>query len=131
EAAATLRDKLHTLARGGLPVDDPRIRHDLRTPLNHVLGYGEMLAQEAADEGRDDLQGDLEGVVRAGREILERLDEVLAAARAAAPPEAPRRHERAAVLAFDVPALGGPDLPDDIAPALALLEALDACARRH
>src|SRR5690242_9885359 len=27
------------------------LRHDLRTPLNHIIGYGEMLMEDAEDRG--------------------------------------------------------------------------------
>lgn len=130
-AAEALRERLRALAVGELPLDDPRVRHDLRTPLNHVLGYGEMLAQEAGDEGRDDLHAELDGIVRAGREILERLDDVLAAARAArGAAERPRRIGRAAVLAFDLPAFDAA-LPDTLGGAPELVAALVERARRH
>ena len=29
------------------------IRHDLRTPINHVIGYSEMLQEMAEDDGQD------------------------------------------------------------------------------
>jgi two-component system, NtrC family, sensor kinase len=29
------------------------LRHDLRTPLNHIIGYGEMLIEDAEDRGDD------------------------------------------------------------------------------
>ncbi len=28
-----------------------QLLHDLRTPVNHIMGYSEMLAEQAADEG--------------------------------------------------------------------------------
>lgn len=128
-AARDLRSRLHALSHGQLPLDDPSIRHDLRTPLNHVLGYGEMLAQEAVELGRDDLCAPLDDIVRAGREILDRLDDVLAAARAALSARAePRLVEGAGVLAFDLPGLGLPERPPD---PRQLLEALEHALARH
>lgn len=128
-AALDLRERLHAFTRGELAIDDPSIRHDLRTPLNHVLGYGEMLAHEAADLGRDDARLPLESIVRAGREILTRLDEVLAVARSAAPIQAaPRLVEQAAVLAFD---LHGLALPESADAPRRLLETLEAAVARH
>ncbi len=40
------------------PSDFSRIRHDLRTPVNHILGYAEMLLEDETlpAEFRDDLQ---------------------------------------------------------------------------
>ena len=54
-----------------MPVDDAfgsRLRHDLRTPINAVKGYGEMLLEDAqgpaAAEFVDDLQKMLEATER-------------------------------------------------------------------
>ncbi len=40
------------------PSDFSRIRHDLRTPVNHILGYAEMLMEDESlpEEFREDLQ---------------------------------------------------------------------------
>jgi len=54
------------------------VRHDLRTPLNHILGYCEMLQEEAADQGWDDLLPELDRVAASGRELLGLLDQLLA-----------------------------------------------------
>ncbi len=50
------------------------LRHELRTPINHIVGYGEMVAEELADLGRDDLVGDLGKVQAAARRLLELID---------------------------------------------------------
>src|ERR1700747_1001733 len=36
------------------------LRHDLRTPINAIKGYGEMLREDAADGGADRLVADLD-----------------------------------------------------------------------
>lgn len=54
-----------------------QMRHDLRTPLNHIIGYGEMLLQEAEDLGASQLLPDLSRVVRTGRQILADIDELV------------------------------------------------------
>ena len=51
-----------------------RIRHDLRTPVNHIIGYAEILAEEAEDEERDQLKRDLEKIRDAGRTWLELME---------------------------------------------------------
>jgi len=51
--------------------------HELRTPLNAIIGYSEILAEEATDEGRDDLLPDLEKITGAGRHLLDLIDAVL------------------------------------------------------
>ena len=37
-------------------------RHDLRTPINAILGYSEMLLENARDEGNDSRAVDLERI---------------------------------------------------------------------
>jgi two-component system sensor histidine kinase/response regulator len=50
----------HTLPSG--------LIHDLRTPLNQIIGYSEMLAEQ--EEGREDLVPDLHKICTAGRQLL-------------------------------------------------------------
>ncbi len=61
------------------PIGDlATLRHELRTPINHILGYGEMVAEELADLGREDLVGDLGKVQQAARRLLALIDQNLA-----------------------------------------------------
>ena len=46
------------------------MRHELRTPINHILGYGEMLQEEAEDHGRKGLISDLQRILDAGQQLL-------------------------------------------------------------
>jgi CheY-like chemotaxis protein/class 3 adenylate cyclase len=46
------------------------LRHDLRTPLNHIIGYCEMLLEESAIDARPQLVADLERIHLAGRRLL-------------------------------------------------------------
>ncbi len=55
------------------------LRHDLRTPIGLVLGYGEMVADELADAGRADLLADVEKIRAAGHRLLALVDERLQA----------------------------------------------------
>lgn len=50
-----------------------KLRHDLRTPINHIMGYGELLAEDLADRGVSDLD-DLERIAAAARNLLELID---------------------------------------------------------
>jgi signal transduction histidine kinase len=54
------------------------LRHDLRTPLNQIIGYSEMLAEEAADSGREDLLPDLQRINRAALAMVDRVDSMFA-----------------------------------------------------
>jgi sigma-B regulation protein RsbU (phosphoserine phosphatase) len=46
------------------------LKHELRTPLNHIIGYCEMLIEEAQDTGREAAVPDLEHIHAAGRNLL-------------------------------------------------------------
>jgi len=60
-----------------------RLRHELRTPVNHILGYAELLIEEAGDLGREDRVAALEEVRAAGRRALDLVDRIAAAGGAA------------------------------------------------
>lgn len=77
-ATHELEKRVAHLATGNPDGWTPKqMRHDLRTPLNHVIGYGEMLLQEAEDLGASVLLPDLTRVVRTGRQILADIDELV------------------------------------------------------
>jgi len=44
--------------------------HELRTPVNHIIGYGEMLQEQAEDLGRRRLLPDLKKITEAARTWL-------------------------------------------------------------
>ena len=46
------------------------LKHDLRTPLNHIIGYCEMLLEEAPARPAADFVADLERIHLAGRRLL-------------------------------------------------------------
>ena len=46
------------------------LKHDLRTPLNHIIGYCEMLLEESTSDARPQLIADLERIHLAGRRLL-------------------------------------------------------------
>ena len=51
--------------------------HELRTPLNAVIGYSELLLEEAEMNGRTDGIGDLEIIRTSGRHILALINDIL------------------------------------------------------
>ncbi len=76
-ATAELRRRVERVAQGNPDGwSASQIRHDLRTPLNHIIGYGEILLQEAEDIGATKILTDLARVVRAGKEVLSSIDEL-------------------------------------------------------
>jgi len=52
-------------------------RHDLRTPLNHIIGYCEILIENAEDRGSDELVPDLTKVRSAGQQLLDLVGTLL------------------------------------------------------
>ena len=46
------------------------VRHNLRTPINHILGYGEMLMEDAEDQGREEFLPDLRRIIEDGKLAL-------------------------------------------------------------
>ena len=51
--------------------------HELRTPMNAILGYSEMLMEEAEDIGQDDFVADLKKINQAGNHLLSLINDVL------------------------------------------------------
>ena len=50
------------------------VRHELRTPINGIIGYAEMLLEDVDDDG---ITADLDRIRTAGRQLLDRIDSVL------------------------------------------------------
>lgn len=54
------------------------LRHDLRTPVGNIIGYAEMLLEDAGDTGnKNEIAGDLNRVVAAAKRLLAMIDERL------------------------------------------------------
>jgi PAS domain S-box-containing protein len=51
--------------------------HELRTPMNAIIGYSEMLAEDAEDEGHDEMIPDLEKINAAGKHLLALINDIL------------------------------------------------------
>jgi PAS domain S-box-containing protein len=51
--------------------------HELRTPMNAIIGYSEMLAEDAEDAGLDDMLDDLRKITTAGKHLLSLINDVL------------------------------------------------------
>lgn len=52
------------------------LKHELRTPLNHIIGYCEMLIEEAQDSGHEAAMPDLERIHTAGRHLLSVINDL-------------------------------------------------------
>ena len=51
--------------------------HELRTPMNAIIGYSEMLQEEAEDLGQQDMIPDLERINGAGKHLLSLINDIL------------------------------------------------------
>ncbi len=51
--------------------------HELRTPMNAIIGYSEMLAEDAKDQGLDEFESDLEKINTAGKHLLALINDIL------------------------------------------------------
>lgn len=57
------------------------LRHDLRTPVNHIVGYAEMLIEDLEGESHRAERAALETAISAAREVLTLISAVLAPTR--------------------------------------------------
>lgn len=57
-----------------------RLSHELRSPLNAILGYAAILSEEAPQVGQDHIREDVGRIKQAGTELLGLIDHLLAAA---------------------------------------------------
>jgi class 3 adenylate cyclase len=83
ERIAVAGRALQTLLRSVLTHDPAKeevifnraeLRHDLRTPINAIKGYGEMLAEDAETDGHAGLLADLGKLLAAAEGLLKRID---------------------------------------------------------
>jgi adenylate cyclase len=51
-------------------------KHELRTPLNHIIGYCELMIEDAADRSGDRFVANLRAVHDNGRQLLAMVDEL-------------------------------------------------------
>ena len=54
-----------------------KTRHDLCTPINAIMGYSEMLMEDAQDDGDEEQAEDLERIHKAGQALLAKVRDLL------------------------------------------------------
>ena len=104
---------------------DPRaslshLRHDLRTPINQILGYSELIREEAADAGHSIYDADLQKIRQAAKTILNLINENLTDDRLRLIGEVVDRGAQTATpfpFALGRPSAGAASQPSDQAPA--------------
>jgi signal transduction histidine kinase len=75
-------------------MDPSRLRHDLRTPLNHIIGYGEILTETLEEEGvseKEPMSAALAEVIVRARDTVRQLETIPDDALAARAREAVQR----------------------------------------
>lgn len=61
------------------------LSHDLRTPLNHIIGYSELMAEEAEDGGQQALVESLQSVRLIGKQLLALLNDTFSTLKSGPP----------------------------------------------
>ncbi len=51
--------------------------HELRTPMNAIIGYSEMLIEDAEDEGQEEIVPDLKKIHASGNHLLNLINDIL------------------------------------------------------
>lgn len=59
------------------PVDKDRLRHDLRTPVNAILGYSELIVEEFGDRIAPAVLADIRTVIGESAILVTQIDKVL------------------------------------------------------
>jgi signal transduction histidine kinase len=77
--ASALRQATEDAERAGAAKADflAKMSHELRTPLNAVIGYSQILLEDAEDEGDSESIADLNKIHGAGQHLLKLVNEVL------------------------------------------------------
>ena len=77
--AVALRQATEEAERAGTAKAEflAKMSHELRTPLNAVIGYSQILLEDAEDEGDSESIADLNKIHTAGQHLLKLVNEVL------------------------------------------------------
>jgi CheY-like chemotaxis protein/tRNA A-37 threonylcarbamoyl transferase component Bud32 len=70
-----------------------QLRHDLRTPLNHIIGYTEMLLEDTGDDAPAERRARLEQALAGARVALDLINAALGSARRIVPGDVVRLYE--------------------------------------
>jgi signal transduction histidine kinase len=55
---------------------DSKSRHDLLTPVNQIIGYSEMLAEDADKAGQPEYLANLKKITQAGKNLTEKINQL-------------------------------------------------------
>jgi len=104
----------------GPPIQDPlsQVRHDLKTPINQIIGYSEMLAEDAEEKGETDVLADLNKIGSAARTLLDLIDRELKPGKITLPAASPSPPPAVQAAAAARPAAEAPPAASSLPPAL-------------
>lgn len=112
DAAGMLTNLVNNLlesqaAEGSLGSDEieqieRKLRHDLRTPINAIKGYGEMLLEDAEDLALTSVQRDLEKLLTEADRLLGEIDAIVSFHQEQQPKEAGRGESESASMMVDL-----------------------------
>src|SRR6185295_11620510 len=54
-----------------------KTRHDLHNSIGHILGFGEMLLEEATEQGKDELRPESERLIQSANKMIAQINEDL------------------------------------------------------
>lgn len=57
------------------------LRHDLRTPIGHIIGYAEIISEDLEDEALKLMANDLDAIRNAGQKMLGQIDQFFGVAK--------------------------------------------------
>lgn len=106
------------------------LRHDLRTPLNQIIGYSELLQEEAVDAGQTQTQEDLDRILSASRHLLGMINAVIVPEQIQLVKDLPEL-QHLGVEAPPNPTLPSPVDLDVILPKIALAESVAPPPEKH
>jgi adenylate cyclase len=86
-AARALQQLVHAILRGEVDLGggeetEARLRHDLRTPINAILGYSEMVLEDFAADLGDTACADINTVLSEARRLLAQIETLVDMSRA-------------------------------------------------
>ena len=61
----------------GVPEAAKQLRHELRTPINHIVGYAEMLLEDSGADEHAERRGHIEEIISAAGAILHEINTAL------------------------------------------------------
>lgn len=106
----TLLEEVLTAERGIVGGQDAvkKIRHDLRTPINQIIGYCDLWLEDAQELLLQSLSADLREIRSLGQQMLEHLNDLISFSQQASDPDIDLNKVDVPGMVLDVAATPGP-----------------------